>query len=129
MSRSHNSRRSLHAHSALLAVFALSLCASTARAAAYVPGTAIGATGDGKPDYVYNADTGDLTFQLDGATFLTTRGLPSFVDALYLKSGSGQFFAANTSAAFNSGLGLTRTPTELAVARDTSPGYTDGTDI
>jgi hypothetical protein len=86
----------------------------------------IGAVGDGKPDFIYDPLTGDLTFSPDGAHFTSTGGASSFVNALTIASLSGDLLFNNVSPTYKLGVGLTLTPTLLASSITSSPGMTDG---
>jgi hypothetical protein len=96
---------------------------------AFPQSTSLGASGDGKPDFSYNPTTGDLRFQLDGASITTTQGDPSFVAALIIMSAGGNFLPDNVSDAINLGKGATFTPNLLTSALTNSPGFYDGFDI
>jgi hypothetical protein len=91
--------------------------------------TTIGTAGDGKPDFEYNPQTGDLKFRTDGGTFTTTGGASSFVSSLTITSAAGGLLAGGASAAFAGGTGATLTSTLLSSALTNSPGFTDGFDI
>jgi autotransporter-associated beta strand protein len=99
--------------------------ASSAIAAA----TTIGTPGDGKPDFEYNPQTGDLKFRTDGGNFTTTGGSASFVSSLTISSASGILMGGGASAAFAGGTGATLTSTLLSSALTNSPGFSDGFDI
>ena len=95
-------------------------------AAASVP---IGVSGDGKPDFQYDASTGDIRFFIDGAILTTTGGQPSFVQSLQLLSTSGLYNVAASSPDFQNFTTPAPTSTNLSSAIFTSPGFTDGYDI
>jgi autotransporter-associated beta strand protein len=101
--------------------------ASSARAIAAA--TTIGAPGDGKPDFEYNPQTGDLKFRTDGGTFTTTGGASSFVSSLTIASAAGALLPGGASATFAGGTGATLTSTLLSSALTNTPGFTDGFDI
>jgi hypothetical protein len=86
----------------------------------------LGTVGDGKPDFLYDPFTGDLTFAPDGAHFTTTGGAASFVSGLIVQSVSGSLLFNNASPAYKLGAGATLTPTLLGSSILTSPGMTDG---
>jgi autotransporter-associated beta strand protein len=91
--------------------------------------TTIGTQGDGKPDFEYNPQTGDLKFRTDGGNFTTTGGSASFVSSLTISSASGILLGGGASAAFAGGTGATLTSTLLSSALTNSPGFSDGFDI
>jgi autotransporter-associated beta strand protein len=91
--------------------------------------TTIGTPGDGKPDFEYNPQTGDLKFRTDGGNFTTTGGSASFVSSLTISSASGILMGGGASAAFAGGTGATLTSTLLSSALTNSPGFSDGFDI
>jgi hypothetical protein len=88
----------------------------------------IGVVGDGKPDFQYNAATGDIRFFSDGAVLTTTAGQPSFIVTLQLLSASGLYNVAAASPDFQNSA-ITPTSTNLSAAILSSPGFTDGYDI
>jgi autotransporter-associated beta strand protein len=98
-------------------------------ASAIASATTIGTFGDGKPDFEYNPQTGDLKFRTDGGTFTTTGGAASFVSSLTIASAAGGLVPGGASAAFAGGTGATITSTLLSSALTNSPGFTDGFDI
>jgi hypothetical protein len=91
--------------------------------------TTVGTPGDGKPDFEYNPQTGDLKFRTDGGNFTTTGGSASFVSSLTISSASGILMGGGASAAFAGGTGATLTSTLLSSALTNSPGFSDGFDI
>src|SRR5205807_5224286 len=101
---------------------------------AVAAGTTIGTPGDGKPDFIYNPVTGDLTFVCDGASLTTTGGAASFVSSISVSSTSGKVLIvpvgsttpANVNPKFYNGSGVTLTSTLLASAITGTPGFTDG---
>jgi autotransporter-associated beta strand protein len=114
LSANYNSGQSyLGAHSGTPA---LSHGASTAS-------TTIGTGGDGKPDFVYDPNTGDLKFLIDGKSVAT------FISSLYIGSASGKLKPGGASAAMANSVGATLTTTEIAGAMPNSPGFTNGFDL
>jgi hypothetical protein len=89
----------------------------------------LGIVGDGKPDFIYDPLTGDLTFSPDGAHFTTTGGVPSFVSALTVASLSGDLLFNNVTPTYKLGVGATLTPTLISSAITNSPGFSDGTTL
>jgi hypothetical protein len=91
-------------------------------AAASVP---IGVVGDGKPDFHYNVDTGDVQFFTDGGIFTNTAGQPSFINGLTLASTAGRLIPAAAPPPFQ---GFSPTPNALGGALD-PPGFPDAYDV
>jgi T5SS/PEP-CTERM-associated repeat protein len=99
------------------------------RGAAIPSSTTIGTPGDGKPDFEYNPQTGDLKFRTDGTAFTTTGGSASFVSSLTISSATGILLPGGASSPFAGGTGATLTSTLLSSALTNSPGFSDGFDI
>ena len=92
-------------------------------------GTLLGVIGDGKPDFVYDPMTGDLSFSLDGASMVNKNGTASGIGDLSVQSLAGQLLFNNATPGFKSGEVVTLTPTFLFSTHLNRPGFPDGFDI
>jgi hypothetical protein len=91
--------------------------------------TTIGQSGDGVPDFFYDAATGDLRFSYDGLTPVTLGGELGVLSSLVVQSTSGQLIPNNVNPTFALGLTATLQPSLLASAIVNPPGFTDGFDL
>ena len=85
--------------------------------------------GDGKPDFAYNPQSGDLLFLLDGLTPTQPGPAPSFVAVLTVTSSSGILRPENASTLMKSGPGFTGTTNSLFSSATNAPGFGDGVTI
>jgi autotransporter-associated beta strand protein len=85
--------------------------------------TTLGTSGDGKPDFAYNPNTGDLKFFIDG------KSVPTFISSLAVQSTSGMLLPAGASSAMAGSVGATLTASTIAGSLTNSPGFSDGFDL
>jgi hypothetical protein len=97
--------------------------------AALPQSTTVGILDDGKPDYLYDPNTGDVRFSLDGFPQNAGDGTPTYLVDFILQSGSGLFVISNVSPIFQAGIGATITPNFLGSAVADGAGFADGFDL